>query len=436
MVTVNPAFRQPEARYLFEQSGAAACFTVSQFRGRGLLHMARELSGQISTLRDVFDIEIRDQLPVAGLSVELPAVAPEAPAQILYSSGTTGVPKGAVLTHRSITNNAREAGIRVTAGHTEGVVWLVTLPLFHLGGCVIAALGTLALGGTLVTLRAFEAGLALQIIEKAGVTVTNLVPTMMLAMLEHPSFADTDVSAVRSIMLGGTTVPAELAQKVSDLGVDVVLAYGQTEAAMVTATKPGDSAEDVIASCGTPLPHVEVRICDPTTGVQCRVGEIGEIQTRGSLTLSGYFRNPEATAAAFAGGGWLRTGDLAHLDDRGYLYIAGRAKDMIIRGGENIYPREIEDLLLAQPAVADVAVVGVPDDYYGEVAVAFVKTGEGAHLDAANLRASLVEKLSGYKIPAHWVFVDSFPRTASGKIQKFALRQAWERGEHLPVPTC
>ncbi len=433
LVTVNPAFREPEARYVLQQSQAVACFTVVEFRGRPLLDTANRLRDELPDLQTVLDIEHCGDLRVFD-DTALPQVPPEAPAQILYTSGTTGAPKGAVLTHRGITNNVADAALRIVAGRTDDVVWLAALPMFHLAGCVVAAVGTLSLCGTLLTVRSFDAGLVLRLLQEERISTTNLVPTLAYRLLDHPDFPATDRSSLHSLMLGGATIPAELVRRVERLGLVPVVTYGLTEAAVITGTLPGDDAADKVETCGPALPHVEVRVCDADSGALCPLGVVGELQTRGSLTLQGYFRNPEATAAALDPDGWLRTGDLATMDDRGYVRITGRSKDVIIRGGENIYPREIEDRLMEVPGVADAAVVGVPDEVYGEIAVAFVRRKPDCEVTARALRDALATELSGYKIPAAWCFLDAFPQTPSGKVQKFALRDAWQRGEHRAEP--
>ncbi len=434
LVTVNPAFREPEARYVLEQSHAVACFTVGEFRGRPLLVTARRLADELPDLAAVVDIENCGDLRGAGDGTPLPSVSPDAPAQILYTSGTTGAPKGAVLTHRGITNNVRDGAQRIVAGKTDDVVWLAALPMFHLAGCVVAAIGTLTLRGTLLTVRSFDAGLVVRLLAEERISTTNLVPTLANRLLDHPEFGAVDRSSLHSLMLGGATIPADLVRRVEGLGLVPVVTYGLTEAAVITGTLPDDDALDKVETCGSPLPHVEVRVCDPETGDLQPLGVVGELQARGSLTLQGYFRKPEATAAVLGPDGWLRTGDLATMDERGYVRITGRAKDVIIRGGENIYPREIEDRLVEVPGVADAAVVGVPDDEYGEIAVAFVRRRAGAGVTAGGLRDVLRAEMSGYKVPAHWCFVETFPQTPSGKIQKFALRDAWQRGEFRPDP--
>lgn len=432
MVTVNPAFREPEARYVLERSGAVACFAVRTFRGRPLLDTARAVSMSVPSLVDVVAFEDWDGfLASASGGSPLPAVNPWSAAQILYTSGTTGAPKGAMLPHVGMTNNVAHAAQRIAAGADQAAVWLAALPMFHLAGCVVAALGSVALRGTLLTVRDFEAGLALRLIEEEGVTTMNLVPTMMLAMLQHDSFTSRDLSSVRSIMLGGGPVSPALARRLeAKLGVVTIVGYGMTEAAVITMTSRFDAPEDRATTCGLPLPGVEVRVVDRRSGATLRCGETGEAQTRGPHTMLGYFDNDEANASTFTGDGWMRTGDLCSLDERGYLRVQGRVKEMIIRGGENVYPREIEDALLQEDATADVAVIGLPDDYYGEVVAAFVQLRPGFAASVAELSQRLRARLAGYKVPTRWFFVDSYPKTPSGKIKKAELRERWEQGAY------
>jgi acyl-CoA synthetase (AMP-forming)/AMP-acid ligase II len=301
----------------------------------------------------------------------------------------------------------------------------------------VATVGTLSLGGNLVVVRSFEAGPVLRLIAAERVSTTNLVPTLMWALLRHPDFGSTDVGSLHSVMLGGATIPPHLVRRVRELGVVPIVGYGLTEAACVSMTDAGDPVEDIVETCGRPLPGVEVRVRDPRTGRPCAPGERGELHTRGRHVLLEYFRDPDATAAAIDADGWFRTGDLGTVDERGVVRIGGRSKDMIIRGGENVYPREIEDRLIAEEGVHDAAVVGLPDDYYGEIVAAFVQRAPGSPgsaVTADGLRDTLRAELSGYKVPSRWFFVDRYPVTPSGKIQKFELRAAWERGEYAEEP--
>jgi fatty-acyl-CoA synthase len=261
------------------------------------------------------------------------------------------------------------------------------------------------------------------------------VPTMLIAMLEHPTFPTTDLSSVRVICSGGSTVPAPLVKRFEEkLGAPFTIVFGQTECSPVAAqTWPNDSVEDKASTIGLPLPNMETRIIDPNTGATVPVGTIGEFCTRGYHVMAGYFDMPEASQAAIDADGWLHTGDLCAMDARGYCTVEGRLKDMIIRGGENIYPREVEELLFAHPKVGDVAVVGVPHERWGEEVAAFIRPAAGAVIDKEEMTAYTRAALAPHKSPKHWCVVEAFPMTGSGKIQKFKLREAWIKGELVAI---
>lgn len=429
IVTINPTFREREVRFSLEQSGAVACFVYPEFRSSPMLAIAERVHGDLPTLRDVFSFAEFDAfLAGSDESIELPRVDPLSAAQIQYTSGTTGTPKGAMIPHRGIVNDPRQAAVR--AGGQEGAVWLAVLPMFHVGGCALAGMGVMSLAGTLVPLLNFDAGLALRLIEEERVTITNPVPTMVAAMMQHPAFATRDLSSLKSLVSGGAPVPAEMVRSFEKaLGVDFTIVFGQTETSgVITMTTADDTAEDKATTCGLPLPGIEIKIVDPESGEALPHGRRGELLTRGYHTMLGYLNLAEASAATLQPDGWLHTGDLASMDPRGYIAVNGRIKDMIIRGGENLYPREIEDELYQHPALAGAVVVGVPDNYYGEIAAAFVKLKEGGSATEQELVEFLRPRLSGYKIPDKWYFVDDYPQTLSGKIQKFVLRQQWEQG--------
>jgi len=432
MVTVNPAFRRREVRYVLNRAEVSACFAASAYRDRSPLLIAEDLLPELRHLRLVRPID--DLLEQCRLYVadsrDLPVVDPFGPAQILFTSGTTGDPKGAVLSHRSMTNNVSHAATIIAAGNETAPVWLASLPMFHVASCVVATLGTASLRGALVTPPRFDAGLALRLIEEERVTTMNQVPSLVAAIIDHPGRPVRDLSSWTSVMVGGAPVPEQLARRLQDEhGITTVIGYGMTEAAQITMTRAEDTPRDKSETCGQPMPCVEVKIVDPDSGAQRDLGEVGEVLTRGYHTLMGYYGDLEATDNALAGG-WLHTGDLGSLDDRGYLQIRGRAKDMIIRSGENVYPAEVEDQLMLLPGVTETAVVGLPDKEHGEIVAAFVK-GDGA--DAASLDSSLRDVLTGYKVPSKWFAVEDFPRTPSGKIRKFVLRDEWLAGRYTEM---
>jgi fatty-acyl-CoA synthase len=298
------------------------------------------------------------------------------------------------------------------------------MPLFHTGGCVICVLGAVSKRATQVLVEAFDPGLVLELCQTYRCDAMTAVPTMLVAMLEHPNFASTDLSSMRSLSSGGATVPAALVRTFEEkLGATFTIVFGQTECSPVASmTYPSDPIEDKAGTIGLPMPNVEVKIIDPMTLETLPVGGIGEFCTRGYHVMHGYFENPDATAATVDTEGWLHTGDLCAMDDRGYCSIQGRLKDMIIRGGENIYPRELEELLFAHPKVGDVAVVGIPDEKWGEEVVAFIRPAPGQQIDKDELFAYMREYLAPHKTPRHWFVLDAFPLTGSGKIQKFKLR--------------
>jgi fatty-acyl-CoA synthase len=433
LVTVNPSFQPGEAAYVLGQSRAAGLFVVADVRGNPIAAHAEAIRPDLPDLRHVLRLD--ELVGLAAAPVEdrrdLPAVGPDDPAQIQYTSGTTGFPKGAVLRHGSVVDNARLWAARVEI--PDGAVWLSPMPLFHTGGCVMGVLGALDRRATLVLMPMFDPALFLELIERERAWFAAAVPTMLIAVMDHPDVARRDLSSWRSTVSGGAQVPEALVRRIEDtLGVDFTIVYGQTECSPVlTNTLPSDSAEDKGLTVGPPLPHTEVRIVDPTSEETVAVDAPGELWARGYMTMLGYFDKPEETAEALRPDGWLRTGDLATMDERGYCRIVGRLKDMIIRGGENLFPAEIEDVLYRHPGVAEVAVVGLPDERWGEVVAAFVRPADaGAPPGVADLRAHVRAHLSPQKTPTAWFAVDGFPLTGSGKIQKFAIREAWAAGEH------
>ncbi len=431
LVTVNPAFRAQELGYVLKQSRAAGVFVVEAFRGNPMHATVQQVAPDCPELRHVFRLDQWEAFLATGDApgIALPAVQPMDAVMIQYTSGTTGFPKGALLHHRGLANNGAQTAERM--GVADGAVWVTTMPLFHTGGCVCCVLGAVSKRCTQLLFEAFEPGLVLELCGNYRGNAMIGVPTMLVAMMEHPAFGATDLSSMRAICSGGSTVPAALVQQFEQrLGAPFTIVFGQTECSPVaTMTQPDDSLADKAGTIGTPLPHVEVKIIDPDTGATLPVGQIGEFCTRGYLVMHGYFENPEATAAAIDADGWLHTGDLCAMDARGYCTVEGRLKDMIIRGGENIYPRELEELLFRHPSVGEVAVIGLPDAKWGEQVAAFLRPKPGQRIDKDALTAYLREKLSPHKTPRHWFVLDAFPLTGSGKIQKFKLRESWVKGE-------
>ena len=439
LVTVNPAFKSHEVEYVLKQSRSAGVFVVDAFRGNPMHSTVQALAGQLPDLRHIVRFEQWAQFlaeaetdlvangEVAGLT--LPPVRSTDPVMIQYTSGTTGFPKGALLHHRGLANNGAHTAERM--GVPDGAVWITTMPLFHTGGCVCCVLGAVSRRCTQVLVEAFEPGLVLELFGAYRGNAMVGVPTMLVAMTEHPSFSATDLSATQAICAGGSTVPAALVRRFeAQLGAPFTIVFGQTECSPVASmTHPDDRIEDKAGTIGTPMPHVEVKIIDPESGQTLPVGEVGEYCTRGYHVMHGYFENPEATAVAIDADGWLHTGDLCAMDSRGYCTVEGRLKDMIIRGGENIYPRELEELLFKHPSVGEVAVVGLPDAKWGEQVAAFLRPKPGQLIDKAVLIDYMRAQLAPNKTPRHWFVLDAFPLTGSGKIQKFKLRERWSQGE-------
>ena len=428
LVTVNPSYQPDELAYVLKQSRAAGIFLLPDFRGNPMLRHVEAIRDDCAELREVVLFsEWQDFLASAG-DKALPEVAAGDPCMIQYTSGTTGFPKGALLHHRGLVNNGAHT---VAIMQTEvGSTYLGVMPLFHTGGCVLAVLSALSKRSRLVLVEMFEPGLALELMESYGAAAMLGVPTMLIAMLEHPSFGERDLSSVQAICSGGSTVPADLVRRLEkELGAPFVIVFGQTECSPVAAmTRPDDSIDDKAGTLGLPMPNTEVKIVDVDSGETLPVGERGEFCTRGYHVMLEYYENPEATAKTIDSDGWLHTGDLATMDERGYTTIEGRLKDMIIRGGENIYPREIEELLFQHPSVGEVAVLGLPDERMGEEVAAFLRPAPGQALDRNELFAYLREHLSPQKTPRYWYEIEEFPLTGSGKIQKFALRDAWKSG--------
>ncbi len=431
LVTVNPAFRAAELEYVLKQSRAAGIVVVDQFRGNPMLASVQAVAPNCPELREVIRFDDWASFITAGddVGICLPAVQPRDAVMIQYTSGTTGFPKGALLHHQGLANNGDHTSHRM--GVRDGDVWITTMPLFHTGGCVCCVIGAVSRRATQVLVEAFEPGLVLELFEAYRGNAMVGVPTMLIAMMEHPRFASTDLSSVRAICAGGSTVPAALVTRLEQqLGANFTIVFGQTECSPVASmTRPDDSVADKAGTIGPAMPHVQVKIIDPDTGRTLPIGQIGEYCTRGYHVMHGYFDMPEASDAAIDSDGWLHTGDLCAMDERGYCTVEGRLKDMIIRGGENIYPRELEELLFRHPSIGGVAIVGLPDAKWGEEVGAFVRAAPGAVVDKAALVDYMRANLAPHKTPRRWFALADFPLTGSGKIQKFRLRELWQAGQ-------
>jgi fatty-acyl-CoA synthase len=430
LVTANPAYRPRELQYVLEQSRAVGLFIVGEHRGNPMAQIAAEVAANLGGLREVVDLEDAAAL-YAGETAgrPLPDVRPDDPVQIQYTSGTTGFPKGVVLHHRGITNNARLSMARMGLGAGDTV--LNFMPLFHTAGCGLLTLGAVQFGGRLIVARLFDPGRMLDIVEAERVDFVLGVPTMLVALLEAQAARPRDLSSVRTAASGGAMVPPDLVRRIrTEFGCDFHIVYGQTESScLLTITHGADDDTDLCGTVGQPLAQTEISIRNPQTNAVQPPGVVGEICARGYGVMLEYNDNPSATAVAIDADDWLHTGDLGAMDARGYLSITGRVKEMIIRGGENLFPAEIENVLLEHPDVIEVAVVGAPDERWGEIVICFLRLAPGASLDRAALIAHCRAHISPQKTPAHWIVVDGWPLTGSGKIQKFALRDRFVAGE-------
>lgn len=433
LVTVNTGYRQHELAYLLRQGRVAVLFMVAGYRGtdyRTIVRAAQETG--LPELRHVVEIGSAafDEMQHGegtGLAARQAAVRPRDVVQIQYTSGTTGAPKGVMLTHRGTLNNARLMGDR--AGFDDTSRLLAVMPLFHTAGCVCNALGMLVQGGAFVGMTAFDASAALALLGTERITVVNAVPTMYLRLLAEPGVADgahRAASTLRTAFTGGTTIPPSMLVALRDaFGAEPMVIMGMTEASpLITQTRPEDGFERNSTSAGVPLPFTAIKIVE--NGVPVPLGEAGELCIQGYGVTPGYFDMPERTAEAIDAEGWLHSGDLATLAADGTLRIVGRTKDMVIRGGENLYPREIEEFLFRHPKIQDVQIFGVADERYGEEICAWIRTRSGETLTADEVRSFCHGQIAHNKIPRYVEFVDEFPMTVTGKIQKFLMRDAVE----------
>jgi fatty-acyl-CoA synthase len=453
LVNINPSYRLNEVQYALRQSGCTWLVIAPQFRTSdytGMVHaLAPELAAsrtgalQAAQLPDLRAVIRLGAEPSPGMLTwpQLLALADavtaddlarrqrqqefDDPINIQYTSGTTGYPKGATLSHHNILNN----GFFVTEllRFTDRDRLLIPVPLYHCFGMVMGNLGCMTHGATMIyPSDGFDPVAVLEAAQAERATAMYGVPTMFIAQLNHPDFARYDLSSLRTGIMAGSPCPVEVMKQVKTLMhmPDVVVAYGMTETSPVsTQTRIGAPLDKQVATVGQVHPHVQIKIVDPQTGQVVPIGAQGELCTRGYSVMLGYWNNAEATAGAIDAARWMHTGDLATMDDEGYINIVGRIKDMIIRGGENVYPREIEEFLYSHPAVLEVQVIGVPDERYGEEVMAWIKLREGQAATAEEIREFCRGKIAHYKIPRHVRFVDGFPMTVTGKVQKFLMRE-------------
>jgi fatty-acyl-CoA synthase len=435
LVNVNPSYRTHEFSYAVNQSGMRLLVAAESFKSSDYRAMIEETAPHNAGLERVVYIGTDDwsEVVVAGEKVDSDVVnermltlRAEDPINIQYTSGTTGRPKGATLSHRNILNN----GFLVTElmGFSERDRLCIPVPFYHCFGMVMANLGCVSHGTTMVIpAPGFDPEITLRAIAEESCTAVYGVPTMFIAMQHAPSFADHDLSSLRTGCMAGSICPVEVMKRcINDMHMaEVCIAYGMTETSPVsTQTRVDDDLERRTASIGRVHPHVEIKIVDPVTGRSVERGETGEFCTRGYSVMLGYWEEAEKTAEVVDADGWMHTGDLAEMRADGYCNIVGRIKDMVIRGGENVYPREIEEFLYRHPDIEDVQVIGVPDEKYGEELCAWIKLRDGAEpLDADGIRAFATGKLAHYKIPRYVMLVDEFPMTVTGKIRKVQMRE-------------
>ncbi|MBT2450232.1 AMP-binding protein [Streptomyces sp. ISL-43] len=435
LVTVNPAYRSHELEYVLCQSGIRLLVAADRFKTSDYAAMIEEVRPRCTALEFValLDgtlwnslLEHGRQGDPAELVRAQAALSPDDPVNIQYTSGTTGFPKGATLSHHNILNNAFFVG--ESCGYTELDRVCIPVPLYHCFGMVMGNLACTSHGAAMVIpAPAFEPGATLAAVEAESCTSLYGVPTMFIAELAHPDFDSYDLSSLRTGIMAGSPCPVEVMKEVIDrMGMrEVSICYGMTETSPVsTQTRVDDSVERRVSTVGRVGPHLEAKVVDPASGRTVPRGEPGELCTRGYSVMLGYWDQPERTAEAVDAARWMHTGDLAVMDGDGYLSITGRIKDMVIRGGENLYPREIEEFLHGHPAVMDVQVIGVPDPKYGEELMAWVRMREGAEpLTAVAVRAYCEGRLAHFKIPRYVHVVEEFPMTVTGKIRKIEMRE-------------
>lgn len=434
LVTANPAYQPKELRYVLEQSKSAGLFMVGSFRGNPMAEIASEAAKDLPDLIEVVDMEDHAALfSTADRPAHLPDVKPSDIAQMQFTSGTTGFPKGALLHHLGLTNNARFGAER--AGVNQSSVWVNFMPMFHTAGCAMITLGALQVGCEMLIVKQFEPTGVVDLIERKKITMAMGVPTMFVAMAEILDTTPRDMSSMKMIVVGGAMVAPDLVRKVKEsFGCDFETVYGQTETSPVlTQHHANDSADDISNTAGRPLPHTGISIRSTADNSVMPIDEVGEICAQGYVNMAGYNANPKATAETIDSDGWLHTGDLGTMDARGYLRVTGRVKEMIIRGGENLFPAEIENTLLEHPDVVEVAVVGIPDDKWGEVVACFFRLTDGAMLNQNALRAHCRANMSAQKTPSLWFNVSEFPLTGSGKIQRFELRNGYLAGKYTAL---
>jgi fatty-acyl-CoA synthase len=435
LVNINPAYRTHELAYVVNQSGLRLLVAMSGFKTSDYRAMVEEVDDQCPTLERAVYLDTDDwaalveggkDLPADAVAERMAGLTPDEPINIQYTSGTTGFPKGATLSHRNILNNGYFT--TETIDFTQDDRLCIPVPFYHCFGMVMGNLGCITHGATMVVpAPGFDPEVTLQTIQDEACTGVYGVPTMFIAMLKASDFASYDLTSLRTGIMAGSPCPVEVMKRcIEEMHMtEVSIAYGMTETSPVSCqTLADDDLERRTGTIGRVHPHLEIKVVDPATGATVERGTPGEYCTRGYSVMLGYWDEPEKTAGAIDADGWMHTGDLAVMRDDGYCQIVGRIKDMVIRGGENIYPREIEEFLYAHPDITDVQVVGVPDERYGEELCAWIQLREGADpLDSAAIREFATGKLAHYKIPRYVMVVDEFPMTVTGKVRKGEMRE-------------
>ncbi|WP_079530019.1 AMP-binding protein [Halobacillus hunanensis] len=452
LVTVNTNYRAQELEYLLKQSDATTLILAEEFKGTSYVDILKEIcpeldssikgdlqSDRLPYLKNIIVlgdkeypgcfswqdiIDMGRSISSEQLDKRKESLSYKDVINMQYTSGTTGFPKGVMLSHYNIVNNGNQVADSMKL--TENDRLCIPVPFFHCFGCVLGTMAAVSKGATMVILEQFNAEKVLKAVKEERCTGLHGVPTMFIAELNDPSFEKYQPDTLRTGIMAGSTCPMEVMKNVMNkMGAEeITIAYGQTESSpVITQTRTDDSVERKVGTVGRVHPNVEIKVVDPATGEEMEQGIPGELCTRGYLVMEGYYKNEEATAAAIDQDGWLHTGDIAVMDAEGYVQITGRMKDMIIRGGENIYPREIEEFLYQYPDVLDVQVIGVPDQKYGEEIMAFIITKDGAETSEQDIRTFCDGQISKHKIPKYIRFTDEYPMTASGKIQKFKLRE-------------
>jgi fatty-acyl-CoA synthase len=452
LVTVNTNYQAAELEFLLKQSNSQTIILMEQYKGTSyidtLFKICPELheckpgelkSKKLPSLQNVIVLgekkypgtyswndvlELSEGVSDNELNNRLESLQPEDVINMQYTSGTTGFPKGVMLTHINIVNNAYNVAKCMRLTKEDRLC--IPVPFFHCFGCVMGTLASVSVGATMIPIQEFSPEGVLQTVEAEKCTALHGVPTMFIAELNYPEFAKYDLTHLRTGIMAGSNCPIEVMKGVMEkMGADeVTIAYGQTESSpVITQTRTHDPIELKVETVGRALPNVEVKIVEPGSSIEVPTGRQGELCTRGYHVMKGYYQNESATEAAIDEEGWLHTGDLAVMDEHGYCRITGRLKDMIIRGGENIYPREIEEFLYSHPKVLDVQVIGIPDEVYGEEVMAWLILKKGQSCSLEEIKDYCKGKISHHKIPRYIEFTDSYPMTASGKIQKFKLKE-------------